>query len=93
MFLLCIEDIDMRYFRLEYFPCWIIINQIYVMVHDLVTFHLIWNKLISLRILIIIMQMSILAADERTGSMNIINFFGINKCYGEWYMRLNYFFS
>ena len=45
---------------------------------------LIWNKLISMQIMIIIMQMSIFADDERTVLMNII-ILKINKCYGEGY--------
>ena len=39
----------------------------------------IWHKLISMQILIIIMQMSILADDERTGLMNIIILLGLTN--------------
>ena len=39
----------------------------------------IWNKLISMQILIIIMQMPILADDERTGLMNIIILLGLTN--------------
>ena len=39
----------------------------------------IWHKLISMQILITIMQMSILADDERTGLMNIIILLGLTN--------------
>ena len=52
----------------------------------------IWHKLISMQILIIIMQMSILADDERTGLMNIIILLGFTNAMVMG-IRLKYSFS
>ena len=52
----------------------------------------IWHKLISMQILIIIMQMSILADDERTGLMNIIILLGLTNVMVMG-IRLKYSFS
>ena len=55
-------------------------------------FLLFWTKLISMQILIVIMQTSILADDERTGLMNIIIFLGLTNAIVKG-VRLNYFLS
>ena len=52
----------------------------------------IWYKLISMQILIIIMQISILADDERTGLMNIIILLGLTNAMVMG-IRLKYSFS
>ena len=52
----------------------------------------IWHKLISMQIRIIIMQMSILAGDERTGLMNIIILLGLTNAMVMG-IRLKYSFS
>ena len=53
---------------------------------------LIWNKLISMQILIIIMQTSIFADDKKTGLMNIIIFVGLKNAMVKG-IRLKYSFS
>ena len=52
----------------------------------------IWHKMISMQILITIMQMSILADDERTGFMNIIILLGLTNVMVMG-IRLKYSFS
>ena len=53
-------------------------NDLRVMVRLETILH-IWNKLISMQILIIIMSMSIFADDGRTGLMNIIILLGLTN--------------